>query len=49
MNENDIDEIFRLAKLVKQDKEELKEQLEQLRENIKKKQETLRKLYQLVR
>ena len=49
MDEKDINEIFELAKLVKQDKTELKKQLEEVRVKIKKDQETLRKLYQLLR
>jgi signal transduction histidine kinase len=49
MDENDIDEIFKLAKLIQQDKEELKKQLEDIRASVKEKQETLRKLYQLLR
>jgi len=49
MNENDIDEIFKLATLVKQDKEDLKKELEEIRDSIKNKQEALRKLYQLLR
>jgi len=49
MNEEDLDEIFKLAKLVREDKLQLQEQLNQIREAVKKKQETLRKLYALLR
>ena len=49
MNEVDIDDIFKLATLVKKDKQELQDELNRIREGVKKKQETLRKLYALLR
>jgi len=49
MNEEDIDEIFKLATLVKKDKDALQLELIKIREQIKKQQERLRKLYQLLR
>ena len=49
MNDADIDEIFKLAKLVKAEKDELKAELEKVRASVKKKRETLGELYQLLR
>jgi len=49
MNENQIEEIFKLAELVHTDYQALKAELEDVRARIKSQKEQLQKLYVLLR
>jgi len=49
MNEIEIDQIMKLAKLVHEDYQSLKQQMQKTRDEIQRQKNQLSKLYQLIR